>query len=263
LKKAPGDKIIPDADMPTSTATADPNQPNMTAALAQKISTAIDAAGTNNQEVNLDQVQSMVTDATNTQVTPDELPQISPKDIKIKKQNYKNLSKDKADAQKKDDFTTYIAGLSYIASSNSPTPITSNTDINGVTSSLLSQLVGAITSGNLSSAKGLSTSGEKILQQMKDLEVPEELVDMHIKGLQLATYAIGMQDKIAPNQDDPVMAITNYSKMQSLIDLVVTYSSDVQAQCSKYGLTYDSSVQNKLKDYGVTVPLGLLQGLSE
>lgn len=263
LKKAPGDKLIPDATAPASSSTDDPNHPNMTTDLAQKISTAIDTTGTDNQAVSLDQVQSMVTDATNAQVAPDELPQIALSDIKIKKQNYGNLSAEKAAAKKKEDFTNYIAGMSFILSSNSPTPITSSTDITGLSSTITSQLISAITTGNISSAEGITTSGAKILQQMKDIEVPEDLVDLHIKGLQLAQYAVGMQNKIAPNQDDPVMTIANYSKMQSLIDLMTSYSSDVSAKFNQYGLTYDDAIQGKLKDFGVDVPTALLQGLTD
>ncbi|KKR21842.1 MAG: hypothetical protein UT50_C0003G0023 [Candidatus Moranbacteria bacterium GW2011_GWA2_39_41] len=263
LKKSPGDKLIPDASAATFVAASEPNKSNLTEQLAQKISTAIDSASTGNQEISLVQIQSIVTETTDAQITQDELPQIASEDIKIKKQDYDKLSEEKASAQKKEDFTNYIIGLSYVLASNSPTPITSTTDIDELANSISSQLTTAITTSDASSLQGLALSGEKILQQMKDIEVPEELVDTHTKGMQLATYAIDLQTKISPNTDDPIMDITNYSKMQSLLDLMLSYSNDVAIKFGQYGLTYDDSVQNKLKDYGIVIPADLSQKLSQ
>lgn len=258
LKKSPGDKLIPELQAPKSSPASDPSKPNLTAELAQKISDIIVNAGADNQNITLDQVQDLIADAANAEVAPDELPKITIDNIKIKKQDYGNLSAEKSEAKKKEDFTSYIAGLSYVFSSNSPTPITSDTDISKLSSSFTTQMVAAITTGNLSSAQEIIASEEKILQQMQGLEVPEDLVDLHIKGLQLAEYASEMKEKIMPNENDPVSTITNYSKIQNLIDLMSAYAGDVQAKFSQYGLAYDDAIQGKLKDFGVDIPAALL-----
>ncbi|MDP1884060.1 MAG: hypothetical protein Q8L10_01710 [Candidatus Moranbacteria bacterium] len=263
LIKSPGDKLIPDATTLASAADSDPSQPNLTKEVAHKISAVLDESNQNNEEISLDQIKNIVADSLDPQITADNLPKISTENIQIKKQSYSSLSKEKAEEKRKEDFTNYIVGLSYILSSNSPEPITSTTDINSLTDSISSRLIGAITSGDISSLQDLATDGEKIMQQVQDIEVPEELVDIHVKGLQLIQYAINLQDSITPNSDDPILDITNYSKMQNLVELMISYSSDVQEKFSKYGLEYDETMQAKLADYGIEINPDLLENLTQ
>ncbi|MFA7208659.1 MAG: hypothetical protein WC120_00080 [Parcubacteria group bacterium] len=263
LIKSPGDKLIPDATTLASAATDDPSQPNLTRELAHKISAVLDESNQNSEEISLDQIKSIVADSLEPQTASDGLPKIATENIKIKEQDYSSLSKEKAEEKRKEDFTNYIVGLSYILSSNSPEPITSTTDINSLTDSISSRLIGAITSGDISSLQDLAANGEKIMQQVQDIEVPEELADIHIKGLQLIQYAISLQDAISPNGDDPILDITNYSKMQNLVELMISYSSDVQEKFSQYGLKYDGNMQAKLADYGIEINPDSLENLTQ
>lgn len=263
LKKSPDDKLVPDMALPASAAAADPDQSNMTKELAHKISAMIEESNQNNEEISIDQVKGLVAESLETQIAGDELPQVPAEAIKVKKQNYGSLSEEKAAAKKKEDFTDYVVGLSYVLSSNSPTPITSTAGIDSLTNSFSSQLTSTITSGDVSALKDLAANGEKTLQQIEDIEVPEELVETHKKGLQLITYAIDLQNKATPSKDDPVLEITQYSKMQNLIEMMIGYSSDVQTKFSQYGLEYDDNVQSKLENYGIGIDADLLENMTQ
>lgn len=261
LKPAPGDKLVPNPSTETTAATSSEGQNNLTDEVAQKVF-ALMKDPSNTDGVSVDQVQQIVDDATNAKVSQDELPAISSDDIKIKKQNYGNLSAEKAAAKRKEDFSDYIVGLSYILSSNSPAPVTSTSDINNISGLITSQLSNALTNQNPASLNDLSSSGTKMLEQMKNLEVPEELVDIHKKGLQLARYAIDMQDKISPNNGDPLLDIANYAKMIDLVGMFSNYADEVQNKFDQYGLTY-SDVQDKLQTYGINVSDDLSQKLTQ
>lgn len=260
LKPAPGDKIIPD---PVTLSAETTDEKNLTKEMAQKISAVVETANENNEEITIDQVKDIVSESLDKTITEEELPQIKDEDIKIKEQNYSGLTPEKAAEKKKEDFSDYIVGISYVLSSNSPKPITSTNDIDSLSTTITSELANALTSQNTASLQGLSNSGAKVLEQMKSIEVPAELVDTHKKGMQLAQYAMQLQNKITPNGSDPIADIASYSKIQGLTEVMVSYSTEVQAKFSQYGLQYDSGVQTKLQDYGINISSDLSDKLTQ
>jgi len=233
-------------------ATAATTGPNLTEEATKKVSEMIDASSQNGGNVSVNQLTDVVTQITDSQSTINDFPQISPDEIKIKKQDYKNLSSEKATAKKKEDFMNYIVGLAYIFSSNSPKPITSTSDVENLSTSIPQEILSAMTSGDPNSISDLTGSAQKTLDQMKSLEVPEEIVAMHTKGLQLAKYAVQMKDKIAPNSADPMQTVVDYSRMTSLADAAISFSGDAQALFVKYGLQ-ESDLQPKLASYGIDI----------
>ncbi len=239
---------------------ADPN--NLTQQVSQQISTAMNAASQSNQDISLDQIKSIVSQSLNATVKDSDLPQIPASDIKVKTENYGNLPADKAAEKKKEDVADYLVSMAYILSSNSPTPITSSDDTTSLENSITGQLSTALTTQNPAALKDLSDSGAKVLGQMKNVEVPQDLVDIHKKGLQLAEYAMQLQNKISPNSADPLSDIANYAKMEALIGVTANYASDAAGKLDQYGLTI-GDVQNKLNTYGINIPSDLSQKLSQ
>jgi hypothetical protein len=58
----------------------------------------------------------------------------------------------------------------------------------------------------------LSQTGEKTLDQLKYIEVPEEMVPLHTKGMVFAKYAMQLKDSVAPDPEDPLGEIVNLQK---------------------------------------------------
>lgn len=249
-----GDKLSPTNNLSAPIAVTESSAPNLTDTLTQKITTLTNDIDPNNPTIAIDQIKTLVSDSLSAQDTDLILPEIPDDTIKIKKQNYKSLSTEKAAAKMKEDFTNYISGLLYILSSNSPAPITSASDINTFASSTAGQITQALVTKDGSSLKNLGASGKKTLEQLKTLEVPEELIEMHKRGLQLAQYSAELQNKTLSSTQDPIADIINYSRMQNLITLTMTYTEDIQAKIDQYGLAYDDTVKNKLQNYGIVIP---------
>ncbi|PIP26962.1 MAG: hypothetical protein COX30_04570 [Candidatus Moranbacteria bacterium CG23_combo_of_CG06-09_8_20_14_all_39_10] len=254
LKPSPGDKIIPEPI--TAPQTISVSDRNLTQEAAAKMTMLLQDASADDTGVTVDQLSSIADETIAIEAANSaELPQISADKIKIKKQNYNKLSSEKADIKRKEDLTTYITGLAYIFSSNSPKPITSTSDISSsLMSSFTQEITKAFESGNPNSLSGFEASAQKILEQMKDLEVPEEMALTHIKGLQLVTYALQLKSAVAPDINDPLRTVVNYSKVVSLIEVAMEFSNETEILLEKYNLNYDTDIQPKLADYGIDIP---------
>ncbi|MDO8240588.1 MAG: hypothetical protein Q7T51_01190 [Candidatus Moranbacteria bacterium] len=256
LKPAPGDRVTPEIkSINTENVSTNPNATNMTEEVTQRISTLVQDADPNNQEVTMEQVKAIVDESLNTKVSTDEFPAVSKDEITIKEQPATTGLSDAQITQiKKEDFADYITGVSYVMSSNSPTPITSATDLTNISTSLSQDFTTGILTQNTSSIRSVLGTEQKIVEQMKSIPVPAELVDTHIEALRIAKYSQNLDELLTQDPNDPIANIANFSKASSFIDYASTFSDDLNEKFNTYGLTYDDSVKNKLTSYGATAP---------
>ena len=253
LIASPGDKLIPDT---VSAETTNPENSNMTKEMSQKISTLISTADSENPEITIDQIKQVVEESIQPsfEVNTDDFPEITKDDVKIKKTSFKGLSASQIAEKKKNNFADYLAGVAYVISSNSPTPITSTSDVSSLYSSMNSDIISAITSRNPESLEKLEESTEKIMAQLKDIEVPEDLVETHIQTLRAVRYSQELKKGLAPNTTDPVADIANLAKIQGFSSYLISFSEDMAKKFDSYGLTYDDSVKEKFNSYGIALP---------
>jgi hypothetical protein len=226
---------------------------NLTQELADKINALANNTDPNTQQVSLDQIQQMVDSVLNSQNQTVTLPQVDASSIKILPENYSGYSKSTAAAKKKEDVANYLASVFYIFASNSPQPITSASDTATVISQLTSQITSAMDSGNTTALDQLSTSGGKILDQLKDVPVPADLVDIQTKALQYALYAQDLEKNLKPDPNDPIGEMVNYYKVEALLQSLIGFSGDVENALGQYNLDY-SDIQGKVKNYGISLP---------
>lgn len=267
LKKAPGDKLsgfagtramAPGANNsadPASAVLGDSAKKNLTNDIAERVTDLATKSATDNKQISLDDVQALVDQSlTPAVVSVDDFPEVSRAELKIKVQNYGNLSAEKATAKKKEDFTNYIVAVTYIFSSNSSKPITSLTDAAGMISSIVTTITAAISSQNPAALNDIMTSQKKIVEQLKAMEVPEDLVEIHIKALRFALYSQQLVDLIQPKADDPMGSIANLSKIEGFMTVFSDFATEAESKISEYGLTYDETVRKKLESYGIEAP---------
>lgn len=261
-KPAPGDKLNAAANNATYEKTGavlgDSEEKNLTADVAQKISDLVASSEGSNKQISLEEVQALVDESINNNtVSEDALPEITEKDLNIKKQNYKKLSESKAKEKKKEDFLNYITAVMYIFSSNSPQPITSLSDAPSILSSMTKTITNALASRNTAGLQVFLDSQKKITEQLKTVEVPEDLVDIHIKALRFALYSENLEKLIQPKADDPLGEIANLSKMENFLSLFSEFAAEAGSKFAEYGVVYDETVQKKLKSYGIDAPENL------
>lgn len=234
-RPAPGDKIIPETapNSPTTDATTTSSE-NLTEDLLQKISALTDASDTAPlTEVSIAQVQEMIdTSLAENKLTDETAPIITEKDVRIKKQNFNGLSDEARQVKQKENALKYFSAVSYIFFSNYPRPVTSADNLNTVFNSIMQDFSSAFASRNPSDLNDLCDSLQKIISQLKEIEVPETLVNTHLEILQLISDALLMRDSISENMADPLLDVVNLSKMSRLsadfISLITTIESELE-----------------------------------
>ncbi|HAI73952.1 MAG TPA: hypothetical protein DCS28_03810 [Candidatus Moranbacteria bacterium] len=261
-KPAPGDRLnatAGDANTEkTGAVLGDSEEKNLTSEVAQKISELVASSEGTDKQISMEEVQTLVDESINNNtVSENALPEIAKEDLNIKKQNYGKLSEAKAKEKRKEDFLNYITAVLYIFSSNSPQPITSLSDAPNMLSDITKTITNALTSRNTAGLQTLMDSQKKITEQLKTVEVPEELVDIHIKALRFALYSENLGKLIQPKADDPLGEIANLSKMEGFISSFSSFASEMESKFAEYGVTYDETVQKKLKSYGIDAPADL------
>jgi hypothetical protein len=276
-KPAPGDRIIASDSQNSDNSpkngpetvlgeTTQKNGETLTQKVAQKLSELATQVNPDDQSLSLEQVQSMIDESLDSENSDIQIPEIKKNDFKIKKQNYGSLSDEKAKEKRKEDFLNYTTAVFYILSSNSPKPLTSSANFVNIMSDMTQKITSAFTSGDASSLDDLNKSGEKIIQQLKEVEIPEEMADTHIKVLQFAYYAKNLEKYIQSNASDPMGDIANLSKVEGFISALASFSDDIGKKFDEYGIKYDSVLQDKLKGYGIAPASAedeLLKKLSE
>jgi len=248
LKPAPGDKIIEDKTAPRvlsesveKTTEADSDQINLTQELSAKVVDLVNTKATNNENINIDDLSAISEQLTsNTSVTLDDLPAIDESTIKIKKQNYSKLSQEEQTAKKKEDDIAYLVAVAYILANNAPQKISTLDDLTKIGESIISQADISSSDFSLSFLDDYISKGNIVLEQIQDVEVPEDMLDFHKKGLTLANYSINLKNDIEASQnkqDDPVATMLKLSKLQNLIDLTLTFSNDVNSKLNTLGIS--------------------------
>lgn len=254
LKMAPGDKLENSLDSAHMQAEVSFDQDNLTEKMAKEIANIATSENAEGQELTMEDIQSMIDSALNGEDAQVDLPEISKDDLNIKEQNYGNLSEEKVKVKMQEDFTDYLIGVYYILSSNSPEPITSAADISSLTGSLSMKVLSALSTRDTSSLDDLQKSGENILSQMYEMEVPEDLVELHIEALSLAQYAATIKDDVAPKSEDPLGEIISLSKVQNYLAILANFSSKIESKFLEYDLTYDEDMRKKIEGFGLIAP---------
>lgn len=225
---------------------------NLTKSVAKQVSALIQNASGDNPEISLEQVRSLIDDSLNQAATAEDILQIDTSQLKINKQNYNNLSSAKAKAKMKEGFTKYLASLFYIFSSNSPQPITSSKDVASVISLMTNSMVSAVSRENLNSISELSASGKRISEQLKDVEIPEKMVDLHIKAMLYAKRAEALNSLLAPNPDDPLKELSNLAQVEGFVESLAAFADEINVKMDEYEVNFiDPEVQDNLKKIGV------------
>jgi hypothetical protein len=168
----------------------------------------------------------------NTYATFEELPQVEKSEIKILSQKYPELSEEKRAAQIQKDNDAYLSKTMYIIFSNLPKSVLSTNDIISLKDEFFSNLVDLNGKNNEASIKyftDLGTRMDLVLSQMKDLEVPESMVDIYTKSIRL-TKALSTIKDDKENLKDPITQVVVLKKITNLTTLTTDFfKTDISA----------------------------------
>src|SRR3989344_6577229 len=240
LKKAPGDRNTTLAGSQPETNSSSPNVAggeNLTNQVSREIASVLQGASATDGNVTLDQINESTQKILGGETVEVTLPEVDVAEIKIKKGPSKSLSEKKRKEQERQDILEYLTVMSYILANNSPKSFQTEDELGSMLGSLTDQSLLSITTGNTQYLDQISEQGDKILRDTKDIEVPEKMLDVHIKALKMAKYAKELKGELKPNQSDPLGQIAVLSKIQGFLGVVQSFSSEIHQKLGEYEIT--------------------------
>jgi V8-like Glu-specific endopeptidase len=136
-------------------------------------------------------------------------------------------------------FTENNFSMAYIFANNSPSAFQTQDDLQSLATDVTDQANNALLLGDFSYISNLSKNGERMLEQIRGVEVPEAMVETHLKALRMAKYAISLKDELVATQnntDDPLKNIATLSKIQGFMNTTLTFATEFESKLAAYGI---------------------------
>lgn len=239
-KAAPGDKLdtgkIASTDQPTVAASA-ATVPTLTDNYLQDLNSFIsskDSKSISTTDIKTFSDEQLIKNMGDP-VTLDTLPDIDRSQIKILKQSYSSLSDTDRKQKEAMDAVKYVQQMAYLLLNNSPTQISSTDELSAFMDTFSSHLSGF--SGSSEDSEYFSDLGNRLevfLNQAIAIEVPETMVDMHIKFLRIANGILTLRD-CSLGTNDPMGKMILMQKASAYVNLVSDFfKNDFQNYFNKF-----------------------------
>ena len=222
---------------------SDPNNPNLTNEMIGQLmqltkdKATTDSSFADNPTYTSSDIAQMTQGALQTVDLTKNMPDIQDSDINLLPEvKGKNLSDDEIKAKQKTEIEKYLSQTAFILASNSPFPVEDPTKLESQVASERANLITALTSNDMKKIDAYATRAQTGIDQLKKIEVPYVLKDIHKSTLQLALYALNLKDSFTLNTTDPMKSLAAVSSIQA----VAQKSVEIQDQFSKI-----------LSDYGI------------
>ncbi len=230
LKAAPGDKIAIDNNA-KSTATTASTDPSLTDSFEADFQALIDSK--KGQTISTTDIKTFIdTSLTSRMSVTDinDIPSIDRSQLKIKDQQYSSLSDADKKQKIKDDAIKYLNQVSYLLISNAPTPIGSISDLDNFQTDFMSRLSDLSNPENIKYFSDMGNRLDLFLQQFNNLEVPETMVDLHIKFARLISGTSFLKNLPSSNNlSDPIGKMLILTKIKDIAGLLnVFFANDFQ-----------------------------------
>ncbi len=197
LRPAPGDKLfaVPNSENKEGSASAE-NKNNLTVGLSQEIASVITEKTSSGEDISLEDLDARVNEMLSGKGAEVVLPPIDIKGLKIKNPISKNLSDEERKEKEKEQAVKYLTAMAYIFANNAPQKFSSEDELASSLSVLSGQVMTSLSGNNKEMITTLADNGRETLKQAKDVEIPEHMLPLHIKALQLAEYAISLEAEV-------------------------------------------------------------------
>ncbi len=236
LKPAPGDRVLAATEAESNLTTANVS---VTDNFSQKL---IELVEEEDQTVTKEEVMSLVDEqiGLNMQknITFDTLPEIDQSQIKILKQDYSSLdSKARAEKQAQDAIK-YLNDVFYLLVNNSPVQFAAAEDFSAFYEEFSSNLADLSDPNN--DSEYFSDLGKRLeifSNQINDIQVPETMVDLHVKLLRIVKGILTLQDS-PETTGDPLARAMLLVKAKGYTELMLSFA---QNDLLKYFQQLDSN----------------------
>ncbi|MFC1644829.1 hypothetical protein ACFL08_02285 [Patescibacteria group bacterium] len=245
LKPAPGDRIVKDDENRSGelegVELSENDTVNNTTALAEKIMAVMNSGDGGSTSLTTGDIDDLVADFMVDDASFDDLPEVDEDRIKIKDQDYDDFSEEKQERKRREDDEEYIVALAYLAVENSPYKITDPSDLDGFEDEIVSKIGGMANfsdiAANIGYFKGIAEKGQNFMDQIDSIEVPESMIPLHKRGIQLMTKAVLLGDEVKIDITDPIKSLMHVSKIQKILLLSMDFYEEVSDELDRLNIT--------------------------
>lgn len=254
LKPSPGDKLaVINKTENSKIIPALGEKVNLTQKLSEQISNEIglgDESVESSKEITTEKIEALVEDFLTTYSSQEEILSLSVDNIQIKEQSYDKLSPEEATQKKKEDFTNYLASVFYALSLNSEKPILSTYDFENALGETFQEISTALIDSKQDYFDNLNKKTLKVLETVKDIEVPEEFASLHVQMINMIIHGLSMRSEIGQNEDDPAADLVVFSKISAFLDDFSNFLTEFSNKTSQYEIDNDL-LKTKLEKLGL------------
>ena len=206
LKPAPGDRLVETATDSNDSTDTTVNRTNLTSQVSAEIASVVKSGAEGEEaEVTMETINEAVQNVLNQTDQEIILPEVSADEIKIK-EIPKKLKGNARTEREREDALEYLTVMAYVLANNSPKKLQSESDLESLASSMGTSTLSAMALGDTDYLEDLAKKAEKSLKEIKDIEVPVGMVDVHLQAIKMTKYAMTFKDesKKVNVQNDPL-----------------------------------------------------------
>jgi hypothetical protein len=237
---APGDRIVAKTDSrdgDTASLMAASGEANETAIVGEKVVTILESNISGGEEITMESLEKEIQSAMDVSAEEIVLPEVNIDDIKIRKiKNKSKLDDDELAQTEKEHALEYLTTIAYLFVNNSPTAFSNEKEMESVATGVANGLVTAMISGDQAGIDELAGKAETVLEDLNDIEVPESMLESHVKALKLVKYAMSLKDDFSGGSDDPIGSIKSIAKVQGVIASTSEFVQEVSSKISELGI---------------------------
>lgn len=213
---------------------------NLTSRVSEEIANLLKQSsedGGDEISTSVESVQAQLSKLLDSQDTgSDSLPEVNIDDIRVKKQKYDKLSKEDREEKIKQDTLEYVAKVSYVIASHASIPISDQKDVENLSETLMNGVMTSIESGNPKYLNDLIKEGNEALSELKEMQVPENMLDAHVRAIQLFLYAAEFPSEIKSFDVDPLANVVVLSRMQGFLATLLGFVKEVDSSLKAVGI---------------------------
>ncbi len=189
------------------------------------------AASLTEEDVNILIEQAMEEAGTNS-----EMETISEEEINILPEVDEEDESKRLEEEKK-QVEAYFIQAGYIIFENAPSLFENGEDgVSDVLSLAIGEMNDDIIEGDRSSTVDLRQRTNEVIEELKELEAPYVLKDVHQTAISLLQYVLGQDESAVFDGDDPLALLTLIGKAQGMMAEFSGLGDDVSGLLDEYGL---------------------------
>ena len=237
LKPAPGDRLVKEEIPAVVLEENQDGDKNLTQEVATKLAGVMQANAAQGQTLTLADIDTVVNESIQTSDQAPTMPEVDVKRIKIKEESYKKLSEEERKEKIKEDVQEYMSSVAYVFATQFPEFTFSGKEKpEDLVQQVPMRLMQSFLSGNERELNAFAEKAKKSTEQLYEIEVPESLFDLHVRGIQFSEYAQEIKKTIKIDARDPLESISNLSLAQGLLVSAQEFFNDAQNRLNDLGI---------------------------